>query len=171
MQALCQLLADGAEANDADRLAQHLTAGVLVPCAGFRLTEAEIQVAHFGHDEGNSQLGNGAGVGTHAAADIDPLLLAVGDIDVVGAYAELDDSLELGAGVDERLVHLLDAYDERVGILAVIVELLDGIRLAGAVGVDDEALVLKLLDVRLAVVEETAGRDDDLAHSSSSKVA
>ncbi len=132
-----QMLADAAEADDAERLALKLDAlavGLLFPLILTHGVAGDGDIAGAGEHVAHSQLRHGLGGGAGGVADGNAVLLGVLDVNVVNAHAAADDQLELaalglvdlcradlGLGADHHGVEVTQGSAQLVGL----VELLD----------------------------------------------
>ena len=139
-----QVLADAAEADDAEGLALQLDAlavGFLFPLAFAHGVARDGQVARAGEHVAHSQLCNGLRGGLRGVLDGDAVGFRILDIDVVDADAAADDELQLaalglvdvvgadlGLGADDdcvkltqgsaQLIRLIELLDDLVACLA-----------------------------------------------------
>jgi hypothetical protein len=139
-----QLLADAAEADDAEGLAAELDAlavGLLFPLVLAHGVAGDGDVAGAGEHVAHGELGDGLGGGLRGVLHGDAGRLGVFDVDVVHADAAADDELELAAlglvdvvGADLGLGADDDDVEVAQGLAQLIrlIELLDDLVSGGA---------------------------------------
>ena len=134
-----QVLADAAEAHDAQGLALQLDAlavGLLLPLVLTHGVAGDGEIAGAGEHVTHGQLGNGLGGGTGGVLHGDAAGLGVLDVDIVHAHAAADDELELaglglvdvvganlGLGTDDDGVEILQGGAQLIGLIELLNDL------------------------------------------------
>ena len=134
------MLADAAEADDAERLALKLDAlavGLLFPLALTHGVARDGKITRAGEHVAHGQLRDGLGGSLRGVLDGDAIGLGVLDIDVVHADAAADDELELaalglvdvvganlGLGADDDCVELAQGCAQLFGSIELLNDLM-----------------------------------------------